>query len=159
MRDTRFRYKGELAKYLWLLIALFFIAFVVFELSGGRLQGKPRSNTAEVLAFAVFGGGFPLYMSVKGFYLTYKKIICKSRGTPCEGLIKGETLKGIRDPFVILHISCDGGDVITPPITLGTEQRIASKSCTVYRYKELFYVDDIRLCKRGEQGIKIKSIA
>ena len=157
MIEPRFRYKGELAKYFWALISLFLIAFLIHELIVGHLTEGNKGHIFEELMCIIFAGAFPVYMSVKGFYLLYKKKVCKAKGTAYEGWIKGETLKGIRDPYVVLHISCKGGDVVTPPISLDTERWIALRKCTVYRYKKLYYVDDIRLCSKGEKGINISS--
>lgn len=156
MKSNEIRYRGERSKYLWALFSLAIITFLVFTLISVFSGGKSFHYHREGIMCAVLAGIMPLYMTIKGFYLAYKKHMCKKHGKPSDGWIKGKTYKGVRDPYYILHISADGGEVITPPVSLSESDRIGSKKCTVYRYKDLCYIS-IERCSRGEMGVSISS--
>ena len=154
MKNNEIRYRGERMKYLWALFSLAITAFLLCTALSMIFGGKSIRYHRDGIMCAVLVGIVPFYMTIKGFCLAYKKHMCLKHGKPLDGRIKGKTYMGVRDPYYILHISTNGGEVTTPPISLSESDRIRLKKCTVYRYKSLCYIS-IERCGSGEKGVSI----
>lgn len=147
------RYQKEISKYKDLFLFLLFSSVIIF-----LILKNDFDNT--IILVPAIAAVLSLCSSFPGFALLYKKILCKSKGTPYEGRITGKTGKSTSKNgyYYELQVLYQNGKIKTPLIPYKYVDDLKSKKCIVYEYKNMTYVDGYQLCCNGEKPVNIRII-